>query len=123
MFAYNWGGKGGILDITPVIQLLVIYFLIGQATATLIAHFFEQSVYGSVYDPAMILFFATCKGGGIASLLSVMLHIGLVWLGKNSAWSWLPDFRSVTFVLIGSPIFAFMASLSATATLEKQEWT
>jgi hypothetical protein len=29
----------------------------------------------------------------------------------------LPDFRSTTVVLIGSPIFPFMACLSAAATL------
>jgi len=112
LFAYNWKGERGVLNIYPPILLVVIYFAISQGAATLIAHLADQSVY----DPAMALFTATCKGGIIASVTTFLVHLGLLWLCANHTWSWLPDFRSTTVVLIGSPIFPFMACLAA-ATL------
>ena len=113
LLAYNWAGESDVLNIQPLILLVVIYFAIGQGAATLIAHIAGQSVY----DPAMAVFTATFKGGIIASVTTFLVHLGLLWLSANYTWSWLPDFRSITVVLIGSLIFPFMACLSAAATL------
>jgi hypothetical protein len=113
LIAYNWAGESGVLNIGPPILLVVIYIAIGQGAAILIAYLAEQSFY----DPAMALFTATCKGGIMASVVTFLVHLGLLWLCTNYTWPWLPDFRSTTVVLIGSPIFPFMACLSATATL------
>ena len=117
--AYNWAGENGVLNLQPPILLVFVYFALGQGAATLIALLAEQSVYNP-YEPEMALFIATCKGGIIASVTTFLFHVGLLWLSDNHTWSWLPDFRSATVVLIGSPIFTFMACLSASATLGKQ---
>jgi len=113
MIAYNWSGRNGVLNIGPIVVLFILYFALGQSAATLIAHLSEQSVY----DPAMALFTATAKIGIVFSALSFLVHVGLLWLTSNYSWEWLPDFRSTTVVLIGSPIFPLIACLSASATL------
>jgi hypothetical protein len=103
-----------VLNIGPPIMLMVLYYLLGQASAFLIT-----KMLNPIFDPFMALFCATIKGGLIVSILNVAIHGGLLWLSQNYTWESLPDFRSPVLVIIGAFIFPFMACLSASATLQK----
>jgi hypothetical protein len=116
LFAYNFTGRNGVLNLGPLIFLLVLYFASGQGAATLIGTLTERSGY----DPAFALSSSTIKVAFIASIGSFLVHLCLIWFAGHFAGVWLPDFRSTKAVLIGSPIFTFMACLSASGTLARR---
>jgi len=111
----NGGPPVKALNIGPPIMLMALYYLIGQASAFLIA-----KMLNPIFDPFMALFRATIKGAFIVSILNVAIHGGLLWLSQNYTWESLPDFRSPIVVLIGAFIFPFLACLSASATLQNR---
>jgi hypothetical protein len=64
----------------------------------------------------MALFTVTIKVGALASIGSVLLHIGILHLPLEHGIG-MPTFRTTETTLIGAAIFPFMGCLSAAATL------
>jgi uncharacterized membrane protein YidH (DUF202 family) len=87
LLCYEWPKEGETPNIGPPLGLILIYVVSSQLVPTICAN----RIRGYVYEPQMAFFTVTIKVGALASIGSVLLHMG-IFASSFGTWHWHGNF-------------------------------